>query len=99
MPFTRDEEEDATFDEVSSMAERLGLKGKDRARYIDDHMIGLGYEPIQSRESYVRRQQQDDEGGDGGYGSRWGFGGRGGSGGGSSGRSGRSSRDEGDSFG
>lgn len=84
MPFARndDEEEDPTFDEVVGMADRLGLKGKGRATYIDDHMTQLGYEPIQSRESYRRkkRETEEDEQGTG----RWGFGGGRGRSGGSS---------------
>jgi hypothetical protein len=95
MPFDRrEEEEDPTFDEVSAMADRLGLKGKGRMTYIDDHMMQLGYEPIQSRESYVRRQEEAeaDEGGSAG---RWGFGG-GGRGGGRGGnpRGGRGAEDD-----
>ena len=69
-----EEEEDPTFDEVSGMADRLGLQGKARAAYIDDHMTGLGYEAIQSRESYVRPKRNDGDGGQGqGFGQRWGF--------------------------
>lgn len=88
MPFNRDDE-DLTFDEVSAMADRLGLKGKQRSNYIDDHMIQLGYEPVQSRESYVRRQQEEAED----AGNRWGFGG-----GSSRGSSRSRTRDEDDSF-
>jgi hypothetical protein len=70
-----DEQEDATFDEVAGMADRLGLQGQKRAAYIDDHMQGLGYEAIQSRESYRKPSREGDGGGDGGgFGKRWGFG-------------------------
>src|SRR5262245_44553573 len=77
-----DEDEDTTFDEVSAMADRLGLKGKGRMTYIDDHMGQLGYDVVQSRESYVRRASEDPDGQEQGT-SRWGFGsaGRGRSGG------------------
>lgn len=98
MAFTRDEEdEDGTFDEVSAMADRLGLKGKGRMTYIDDHMMQLGYEPIQSRDSYVRRQE-DAEAEEGGSAGRWGFGGKGGGGGRNGGSRGGRNRDDGDSF-
>lgn len=71
MPFRDEENEDSTFDEVSAMADRLGLKGKNRAAYIDDHMVGLGYEPVQSRDSYIRREEEQEQSGPG---SRWGIG-------------------------
>jgi len=69
-----DEQEDEDiFGNVSRMADRLGLKGEKRANYIDDHMVQLGYERVQTRESYARPQEPD---GDDGGTSRWGFGGR-----------------------
>src|SRR5215469_18098494 len=77
MPLLRNDEEeddDATlFDDVVRMADRLGLAGDKRANYIDDHMVEAGYERIQTRDSYVRVRQQDDEAEQGGR-SRW-FGG------------------------
>jgi hypothetical protein len=74
MPFGHEEEEeDPTFDEVSAMADRLGLKGRDRQSYIDDHMTGLGYDAVQSRSAYVKRQEQEEDQSRGGYGQRWGF--------------------------
>lgn len=95
MPFNNDDEEDDLFESVSAMADRMGLKGEKRATYIDDHMMQGGYDRVQSRESYARiRQNEDEEGG--GDGNRWGFGGRNRGGGG--GRSRRSGRDEDDSF-
>lgn len=77
MPFgnTNEEDEDTTFDEVASMADRLGLQGDKRAAYIDDHMRGLGYEAQQSRDTYRRPEKPEDQRGDGGgFGKRWGFG-------------------------
>jgi hypothetical protein len=80
MPFNRDEEEeDNLFDSVTAMADRMGLKGDKRATYIHDHMTQGGYQQVQTRESYTRVQQEEDEGGSDG--NRWGFGGRGGGGG------------------
>jgi hypothetical protein len=73
MPAFREEEEDHLFDEVARMADRMGLKGEKRATYIDDHMIGGGYERVQTRESYAKPQNEDED--DGGTG-RWGLGGR-----------------------
>jgi hypothetical protein len=96
MAFARDDEEqDTTFDEVTAMADRLGLKGKGRMTYIDDHMMQLGYEPVQSRESYVKQQEADAEE-ESGSGSRWGFGASR-SGGNSRSRGGRNREDD-DSF-
>jgi hypothetical protein len=88
------DEEDVTFDEVSSMADRLGLKGEARQNYIHDHMLQLGYDPVQSRESYVRRQEEPEAEPT----SRWGFGGGGGNRQQNQGRQSRGSRDNDDSF-
>jgi hypothetical protein len=92
--FRDDEDEDSTFDEVVGMADRLGLKGKGRMTYIDDHMMQLGYTPVQSRESYVKAQQDEGEE-EAGSAGRWGFGRGGGRSGGN--RRGRND-DDGDSF-
>jgi hypothetical protein len=89
------DEEDMTFDEVSGMADRLGLKGEARQAYVHDHMVQLGYDAVQSRESYVRKPEEPEE--QQGSGSRWGFGGSGGSRQ-SQGRQGRGGRDSEDNF-
>lgn len=68
------DEEDDTFDQVSSMADRLGLKGADRQSYIHDHMTQLGYDAMQTRESYLKRPEEPEDQQSGG--SRW-FGGGG----------------------
>jgi|ERR1700729_725949 len=68
------EDEDDLYDAVAAMADRLKLEGESRQSYIHDHMVQGGYEPVQSRESY-RRIQQDEEETSQGSGSRWGFGG------------------------
>lgn len=69
----RNEEEDDLYDQVSSMADRMGLQGEKRALYIDDHMMQGGYQRVQSRESYAKVQQEE---GDQGSSHRW-FGGGG----------------------
>jgi hypothetical protein len=51
----------ADFDSVSAMAERLGLEGKERADYIDEHMDGLGYDKVQSSTSYAVRPKEGEE--------------------------------------
>jgi hypothetical protein len=76
MAFNRDEDEDNLFDSVTAMADRMGLKGDKRATYIHDHMTQGGYQQVQTRESYTRVKQEEDEGGSDG--NRWGFGSRGG---------------------
>jgi hypothetical protein len=55
MPDTEDNE-DITY--VTGMADRLKLTGEDRAKYIHEHMTGLGYKP---RTSYHR--EDDDKSG------------------------------------
>jgi hypothetical protein len=62
----RDEDDDDFFDVVSATADRLKLKGRDRSKYIDDHMTGAGYRRIQSKESYQRPERDDDDDDDGG---------------------------------
>jgi hypothetical protein len=72
MPFNRDDDDDkddSLFDDVAAMADRLGIQGEKRANYIDDHMTAAGYERIQSRESYARVRDQDEEDESGG--NRW----------------------------
>lgn len=86
-----EEEEDDLFDSVNRMADRMGLQGEKRAVYIDDHMLQGGYQRVQTRESYARVQQEEE---DKGGGNRWGFGGRGGS----QRNSGRQSGDDRDTF-
>lgn len=96
MPMFRDEneEDDTLFDQVNAMADRMGLQGDKRATYIDDHMLQGGYTRVQSRDSYAKVQQGEE---DEGSGNRWGFGGRRRSGGSQQGSGGRN-RDDGDNF-
>lgn len=46
------------YESVSKMADRLQLKGKDRSRYIHDHMTGFGYRMVPS---YVREDEDGEE--------------------------------------
>lgn len=72
--YDKDDNED--FDTVSRMAQRLKLKGRERDRYIDQHMRGLGY---QSVPTYVKADDDDDDDDGGGrYGFRGSKGRRGG---------------------
>lgn len=107
MPLLRDsnpeeEDESSLFDDVVRMADRLHLTGEHRSNYIDDHMTEAGFERIQTKDSYVKVQQQDDERGDTGR-SRWFGGGRqqqqqGGAAPPARGRNPRQPQDNGDSF-
>lgn len=54
-----DKEDDSLFDDVSSMADRIGLKGQDRQRYIHEHMTRSGYRAVPN---YVRDEGEDEEG-------------------------------------
>lgn len=40
------DKDDDLFDAVSGMADRIKLKGKDRERYIHDHMTRGGYKAV-----------------------------------------------------
>jgi hypothetical protein len=76
MPLGRDndeDEDDGLFDQVVGLADRLGLSGDKRSNYIDDHMTEAGYTRVQTRDSY-QRVKESDEDEDGGGRSRW-FGG------------------------
>jgi hypothetical protein len=89
----RNDEEDDLYDTVVRMADRMGLKGPKRRKYIDDHMTQGGYE--QDEPTYRKAQDdEDDEGGGGWFGSGRS---RGGQQRGSGGR-GRGSRDSDDLF-
>lgn len=55
-------EDDDDYGTVSKMAERLGLEGEDKDRYVHRHMTGLGYK---TQRSYVK--DEDDEDDDGGF--------------------------------
>jgi hypothetical protein len=48
---------------VTASAERLKLKGKEKATYIHEHMTGFGYKP---QTSYIHPDDDDDENDSGG---------------------------------
>jgi hypothetical protein len=78
MPLGRDndeDEDDGLFDQVVGLADRLGLSGDKRSNYIDDHMTEAGYERVQTRDSYQKAREADEDEDAGGR-SRW-FGGGG----------------------
>lgn len=52
------DKDDDDFEIVSAMADRLQLTGRDRDRYIHQHMTGLGYK---MQPSYVTRDEEDDD--------------------------------------
>ena len=51
--------ENDDYESVAAMADRLGLKGKERSQYLHDHMTGLGYRMVPS---YVREDEDEDSG-------------------------------------
>lgn len=56
---------DDLFDSVNAMAERIGLKGKDKERYVHEHMTRSGYRAVPQ---YVLDDTEDeDEEDDGGF--------------------------------
>lgn len=59
-------DEDAATDHesVSAVADRLGLTGEDRTRYIHKHMTGFGY---RMQPSYVPRDDDDNSDDDDDY--------------------------------
>lgn len=54
---TNDSDQD--YESVSKMADRMGLKGRDREKYVHEHMTSLGYS---SRRSYYTPEDEDDDG-------------------------------------
>jgi hypothetical protein len=63
------DQDDDLFDSVTAMAERIGLSGKDKDRYVHEHMTRGGYRAIPQ---YVKDDEQDeqDDRGSGFFGSR-----------------------------
>ena len=53
-----DKDDDDLFDSVSSMADRLKLKGKERTTYIHEHMTRGGYKAVPN---YVKADDDDDD--------------------------------------
>jgi hypothetical protein len=60
-----DQDDDTMYDDVSAMADRLRLKGRERERYIHEHMTRSGYRAVPN---YVLDEEGDeDEEGEGGF--------------------------------
>jgi len=58
-----DEKRDKLIERFSGLADKLGLKGRDRQAYIDDHMKVSGYKAVRS---YTPADEDDNKG------RRWG---------------------------
>lgn len=54
----KNEDEDDLQEQVEAMADRLGLKGRDRTRYVHEHMTRGGYRAVPQ---YVRGDDDDDD--------------------------------------
>lgn len=71
MPTVTDDADDWA-DRIAHAADRMGLEGKGRERYIDEHMTAGGYKRVTTYE----RDSGDDGDGDGGndadFGTRYG---------------------------
>ena len=65
-----DSQEDSLYDDVSAMADRLKLTGRDRTQYIHEHMTRSGYRAVPT---YVKDDEEEED--DSGSGSSF-FGGR-----------------------
>ena len=48
----------ADYESLAKTADRMGLKGRDRTKYIHDHMTRFGYKPVTS---YVDPEDGDDD--------------------------------------
>lgn len=58
-----DQDKDDFLDTVVNMAERLGLEGDDRGKYVHEHMTRAGYRMVPS---YVK-EDEGDSGNEGGF--------------------------------
>lgn len=52
------DKDDSLYDDVAAMADRIGLTGSDRTRYIHNHMTRSGYKAVPQ---YVRSNDDDDD--------------------------------------
>jgi hypothetical protein len=52
------DDDDDLQEQVEHMADRLGLKGSDRQKYVHDHMTRGGYRAVPT---YVPRDDKDDD--------------------------------------
>jgi hypothetical protein len=50
--------DDDLLDSVTSMADRMGLKGRERTSYIHEHMTRSGYRAVPN---YVKDEGDDDD--------------------------------------
>jgi hypothetical protein len=64
-----------TYDMAEELCDRMRMAPKNRVKFIDEVMTRCGYAPVQTRETYARVENDDDDErtGDG----RWGFNGGG----------------------
>lgn len=52
------DENDDFYDAVLNMADRMGLEGEDRAKYVHEHMTRAGYDAIPQ---YVKQTPPEEE--------------------------------------
>lgn len=52
------DKDDTLYDDVSAMADRIGLEGSDRTKYIHQHMTRGGYKAVPN---YVPAEESDDD--------------------------------------
>jgi hypothetical protein len=52
------DKDDDLFESVSAMADRIGLKGQEKTKYVHDHMTRGGYKAIPQ---YVPADDKDDD--------------------------------------
>jgi len=50
-----------TFDLACELADRMELSPKETNRFIDEVMTRAGFRPVQNREAYQRKIDDDDE--------------------------------------
>jgi hypothetical protein len=53
-----DKNDDDLYDSVAAMADRLGLKGRERSTYVHEHMTRGGYRAVPN---YVKADDGDDD--------------------------------------
>jgi hypothetical protein len=58
------DKDDDLLDSVNAMADRLKLTGKDRSRYVHEHMTRSGYRAVPQ---YVKDDSDDEDDGGSGF--------------------------------
>lgn len=53
-----DKDDDDLFESVSAMADRIGLTGREKTRYVHEHMTRGGYRAVPS---YIPADDNDDD--------------------------------------